>query len=539
MPNLPLRGLGTIGVITDVSAYDLPENAWTAARNIRFQDEAVTRSPIFKPFNTAQDFTSPPILVVDDSLRSTTKVITTLRANGTLTRLSEGLVSNASPSPVIDAPIGNPTHVIAGGVSYINTPNNVPIAYAFGETVYSRIPNWVSTDRCESLRKFKDFLIAINVTKASNSFPNMVKWSDAIQAGTRPRWDPALEDGLAGENTLNDSTGFLVDGMELGSYFMVYGSKEVWRMVYIGGDFVFSSEKVFSDFSIMTQNCVLESNAKHYVFCEDDIVVTDGITKESICDKRVKTHIFGSLDYSKRDRCRVIANTAHGEILFCYPSSSSSAAIEAGDYGCNEAAVFNTTNNTWTFIDLPNVTSGAEAGHPTGSISSAKTWAGLATWNSLKINWNFTTASPMTLILSAENGQSGKKGNVYFYDEDMGGRIDNPADDDVFWPAWCEKRLTDFDSIGLALTDLKLLDEFVPQVTTQDSGQFVNFQFSGDMNNRFESNWKPPQVFNPNTSYKLNPRITGRYISIRMEIPKGVSAKMSGCDLKLSKIASR
>ena len=540
MPNLPIRGLGTVGVITDAAPHDLPESAWSDARNVRFLNESVVRSSVFKPFTLQQNFTaSDPLWMVDDSLWSTTKSVTTVRANGTLTRISEGLITDASPTTAMSAIIGNVTGAIVGSVSYINTTNNRPISIAHGEARYSYIPHWPTNDRCLSLRKYRDFLIALNVTKNNTTeFPNMVKWSDAIQVGTRPSWDVAALNGLAGENVLNDSTGYIVDGLELGNSFMIYGTREAWRMDYIGGELVFSFDKVFNDFSIMTQNCAVEVNSKHYVFCEDDIVVTDGITRESICDQKIRGRVFQSVDFAKRDQCRVILNSIKNEILFCYPSSSSAAAWEAGDLGCNEAAVFNYSTGTWSFIDLPNVTHGHEVAHPVGSVALANTWDGLATWNNLKSNWSFAPASPMTLILSG--GSNGtRRGNVFFFDDDVDGRIGNPADLTIYWPAWAEMRLCDFDALGLPVVASKLVKMIAPQVIVPDPGQFVNFYVMADMNNRSEANWTAPMPFYPFEHYKLNCRASGRYISIRYEIPFGTSASLSGFDLELVKIAGR
>lgn len=540
MPNLPLRGLGTIGVITDAAPHDLPQSGWSNARNVRFLNESVVRSSVFKPFNLQQSFTSPPLFLVDDSLKSSTKAVTTLRNDGTLTRISEGVISDVSPVPAWYTVLGSPTGCIAGSISYINTPNNHPIALAHGEARYANIPNWAANDRCKAFRKYRDFLIALNVTKSNTEYPNMVKWSDAIQSGTRPSWDVAALNGLAGENVLNDSSGYIVDGAELNGSFMVYGTREVWRMDYVGGDFVFAFTKVFNDFAVMTQNCTAEVGSKHYVFCEDDLVVSDGITRETLADQKIRKRVFNSIDYLKRDECFVLHNSMQNEVLFCYPSIHSDAAWPVGEKGCNEAAVFNYTTGTWSFIDLPNLTGGYEANHPTGSVSVASTWDGLATWDNLKTSWAFAPASPMTLLVSAYGGGPlAKAGNVYFYDDDTDGRVGNAADPDVYWSAWGEMRLCDFDALGLPVISTKLVKEVIPQVLVSDPEEFVNFCIEGDMFNRSTGVWDTPTRFYPYQQHKLNCRTTGRYISIRYEVPNGTSASLSGFDLNITQIAGR
>ena len=45
MTNLPIRGLGSVGVVTDIDPYSLPINAYTRAKNVRFNEAKVTRAP--------------------------------------------------------------------------------------------------------------------------------------------------------------------------------------------------------------------------------------------------------------------------------------------------------------------------------------------------------------------------------------------------------------------------------------------------------------------------------------------------------------
>ena len=58
MPNLPIRGLGSIVVVTDVDPYNLPINAFTRAKNVRFTEGKVTRAPYFVGY--PQTYRLPP-----------------------------------------------------------------------------------------------------------------------------------------------------------------------------------------------------------------------------------------------------------------------------------------------------------------------------------------------------------------------------------------------------------------------------------------------------------------------------------------------
>lgn len=545
MPNLPVRGLGMVGVITDISPTDLPASAWSNARNVRFDGDAVTRASVFKPFLLPQDFAaSPPVLVLDDTLRSNTKSITTLRQNGTLTRIADGLISDVSPTTPFGASLGNMTAATVGEVMYVNNQVNVPISYANGEARYSQLPTtagtgWPTATRCKALRSYKDYLVALNLTDANLEYPNKIMWSDAVQVGQRPNWDIAGDSSQAGDNVLNVSTGRIVDGAELGDQFIIYGTKEVFLMSFIGGSFIFAFRKLFNNFSIMTQNCVVEVNSRHYVFCEDDIMVTDGSSYESICNGKIKRKLFGRIDYSKRDNCRVFHNSLHSEIIFAYPSSASDCAWTMNDIGCNEAAVFNYVNNTWAFIDLPNVSSATESTHPIGAIELGKTWAtSIGTWADQNNTWAFTTASPSTLIM-AQTGNSAEGSKLVFYDDDTTGRIGNEADPATYWGAWAEMVLYDFDDLGIPITDSKLIRSLSPQIITENSTKPVGFQIKSDKLVTDSTPWPEVRMFNPHEQFRLDYRVSGRYISLRYSIPQNTDARFNGFDLMIEKSFGR
>ena len=70
--------------------------------------------------------------------------------------------------------------------------------------------------------------------------------------------------------------------------------------------------------------------------------------------------IFTGLNTKNADRCFVQHNKLLGEIYFCYQSGD--ALVDFVDTArCNRAATYNYKNNTWSFLDLPNVSAGAIA----------------------------------------------------------------------------------------------------------------------------------------------------------------------------------
>ena len=56
MAILPIRELGNTGVITDVSPYNIPINAYSSAINVRFDEGKVSRAPIFRTIKDTLGF---------------------------------------------------------------------------------------------------------------------------------------------------------------------------------------------------------------------------------------------------------------------------------------------------------------------------------------------------------------------------------------------------------------------------------------------------------------------------------------------------
>ena len=74
-------------------------------------------------------------------------------------------------------------------------------------------------------------------------------------------------------------------------------------MEFVGGNFIFAFRKLFTDDGLISQNCAVEVEGKHYCFGPSDIYVHDGTTKQSICDERTKNFVFQGLNTNKANVC--------------------------------------------------------------------------------------------------------------------------------------------------------------------------------------------------------------------------------------------
>ena len=539
MTIIPVRGVGELGVVSDYLPYDVPINAWADARNVRFKNRTVGVSSAFKKTKFSLTLGSQPMALLDATPPDGVRAVVCAQKSGALFQIRDSVQTDVSPTTPWIAATSRVTSTFLGSVIYLNNNENRPLYRAHPSIgAFSYVPGWASTDRAKTIRAYKDYLVALDITKGTTLYPAMVKWSNAVQAGAPPSdWDVTSPSSHAGETVLNDATGKLIDGLALGSSFILYGSNETYRMTFIGTPFIFEFEKLYDDLGVFAQDCVVEIEGKHYVFGKDGIYIHDGMSKVSISDQKVTNKIYSRIDFTRSDRCFVFHNPVHKEIVFAYPSISSDAKWNINQVeGCNEAAVFNYSDGTWSFIDLPGATCSVLM-----SLTSLVSWNDLATWNSISATWrSYTGADPYLPLLGVAGNPSLSVGpSLVFYDNEADGFLLNDIWTAFRFSGFVTTSIKDSDEFGASLSTTKLIRTIHTQATAQSMDSVINVYLGSARNPYTPVNWKGPMVFQPSTDYKTDFNKTGRYLVIKYEFPVGSSAIISGYDIDLEILAQR
>jgi hypothetical protein len=319
----------------------------------------------------------------------------------------------------------------------------------------------------------------------------------------------------------------IVDGMTLGTKFIVYSKDQVWLMEFVGGTFIHNFRKLFSDCGVINQNCVAEVEGAHYVFDHNDIYIHDSNTRQSICDERVKSYIFGGLNTAKTNRCFVHHNADLDEVMFCYVSGDDMAEYTSGDR-CNRAAVFNYKSQTWSFVDLPNVSSST-----TGTISSSITYQNTNTYDDIggsyysqESGYNVHNLFVGSKVIA--NGLSSDK--LYGLDLSDTGSLSFDLDDEANKSPFLEREGIDLDEMS-PLSGYKVITKIVPQVETENSDKNFKFTFgSTDLIGQNVS-YGNQTTFNGAVDYKIDTRAAGRYLSYKMTVTDNKDFSFLGFDL--------
>lgn len=192
------------------------------------------------------------------------------------------------------------------------------------------------------VRPFRNFLVALDITRGGTNYPQLVKWSHPADPGTVPvSWDETDTMLDTGEAPLSEVDGELIDCLPLQDVNMIYKENSTTRMQFIGGVFVFSFRTVFQTLGAIGQNCAVNiPEARQAVLGTEDIVVHNGQQAQSIADSRVRKNLFSSIASDVYKNAFVTTNPAFQEVWFCYP--------ESGHTYPNVAWVWNWGTGAWS-----------------------------------------------------------------------------------------------------------------------------------------------------------------------------------------------
>lgn len=388
MALINVSNAGKVGVISDLSVHDLPLEAWSDCANIRFLDGSalmfyghgsVYGTPAVTPHHVL------PLNVAGNRYwlyASLNKIYAVSNATGSAVHTN--LTRQTSGADVDYAATENSwTSTLLGGIPILNAGNTTDAPQQWNLSLASKfetLSNWPANTYCKSLRSYKNFLIALNVTKSGTSFPFMVKWSHPADPGSVPvTWDPADTTKDAGETDLSEGYDPIIDGLALRDSFMIYKENSCYRMDYTGGTFVFRFQKVLGTSGALNRNCIVEVDGFHVVLSGSDVIVHDGQTATSVLDKQTRRTLFQDFDVENTHKAFVFKNPFVNEVFICYAS--------IGNTTPNKAVVWNYKDRTVSFRDLPNLNHAAY-----GPVD-----------NGLQLNWE-SDAAPWDSDLTAWNG---------------------------------------------------------------------------------------------------------------------------------------
>ncbi len=513
-----IRKVGSHGIVQDQQPHEMPAAAWTAGNNVRFRDNSVERilgheqifgTPTVTPYAI---FNVPG--VNDQTLWIYFRL---LKANVVESGVHSNITRAAGDYTVTEG--RQWTGCILGGIPIFNNGTDVPQYWSALSTaqVLQNLTNWDANKRARVIRSFGSYLIAMNITETGTNRPHKVLVSHKAAAGALPSsWDPTSATVDATEFELTDAKGGeLMDGLALGSQFILYKKNSTHTMRFIGGAELWARDRIFENSGILNTRCVcaFKEGTMHFVATQNDIIVHSGSagSSQSIVEGTNRAAIFSEIDSTYYLNSFVFANVKKTECWFVYPTT--------GNTFPNKAFIWNWVNKTSSFRDINAL--GADFG-VVSDVSAVQ-------WNSSTDTW--ATATGQWQSAGRESILYASPGDVKIFKLDSGYAFGSLTP-----LVFLERTQLVYESDHIKFGSRVLMTRIWPRM--RGLGKWT-IQVGASETEGGSVTWSTATVYDPalNVPYMdVTPPISGRMPAVRFEQTENVASVIEGYDLRMTKL---
>jgi hypothetical protein len=533
-----IRDIAKYGVLCDPDPFNLPDTAWSFGANIRFRNGKITSGPVFR--NVYPLGTVSPRFSVAASPTTGLDLLFTGYLNGKLYKFNGAEVDYTLTGYTPSSAEGAWSYTSLANILYVNRSDRAPWYLRSSDSSFQNLgvvsggpTTWDSTYTCQLLRTCGGALVALNVTKGAVNYPTMVKTSSIPLSGVVPTsWDVGTPSTLASENILSEMKGSITDAQQLGPQLVIYGLNEAWIMTADGSTQVYNYRKLPFQKGSLNVNCAFELDGRHYVFGVDDIWMHDGNTEVSIVDEKNRDFIFRSINLSKKNRCFISHNVQLKELSFNFVSGDPYVNFLGAPDGCNRAAVYNYSDQTMTFDDLPLVYSCASA-----NLSVTQTYATTsALYSTTGGSYQDQEDGYKRTPVYVGDSNTGFNLTTSLYAQDLfgtGSTVAFPVDTNATKPRYLERFGIDLDSLKEDLRGYKVVSSIYPQGRFGAGAQPLQIAVGACDYFTQTPLFSTYQNYDGNTQYKLDFNIGGRWLAMKILYSDYNEMTLTGFDLDL------
>lgn len=566
---IKLSNLGSIGIIKDTPAYELPPEAFSDGENVRFTGEWAERFPgheevynltVSAATATQAPAESPWFVMPAQSATNYWWLYAGKNSVHVATNSSNGTNINKLDSTASATLLYSSTPSIKwsginlGGLVYLNNGVNTPQVWtsvalatrlqdiqwdisASGTTSASGggPVSWANRSAgamtCQKLCAYREYILALNTTENSVQYQRRVRWSHPAVAGAQPTTWVKRPGSDAGFKDIDETRDFLIDGKVLRDSFILYKESSTWLMRWVEGQYVFSFRQLFPTWGIIAPDCVQEVEGRHVVWTDSDIIVHNGASFESIITKKWRRYLFNSIDDDYRNNCFTTLDTENEQVFFWFHTTGAPEA-----FWPNEALVWNYRYNTWSHREGPKIAYAQEGLIPFGSGANTFTWdLDSGTWDSDIYAWNaksYNTGQRGILAASPEDSASTTpiprllrlNATQQFAGSGYTSRVERQS----LAISWQDR----MGNLKINLQNYKLVHALWPYIDAP-TGAVFSISVGSQKNVNDAVNWAGPYTYTVGTDRKINCRVMGRLISFRIESTEAKNWKLTQIDLDI------
>jgi len=384
----PEIDFSSIGLMVDVPSNAIPQGGWSDSLNVRCRNGSVQgvnafASDILLHHNDANIANGEAKAVCQytpagGSSLVIAYIVKGVNGNGSVLLYDTGGSGNSRWDDITNATAVNvftfdddypPQIFVFNELIIVNPGTDAPPQFTTATNSagsLAPLPGWQvdstgSPIICRILRPYNQRLIAMSVKEehGAGTADDVYQPIDflfsshitTIASLTAAQWT-ASTTNTAGDVFLNATPGAILDGGQLGEFFIAYKTDSVVRIRETGDTYVLAVDSIFEDDGIYSTRCFANiGNSQHLVVGNYGIYIHDGQSeKQDIAKDLFQDTMFALVKPAERNRTFVFQQTRDKEVWLCLPTNSNSTT------GCDLAFVYDYSSGKIHKRTLPGVT---------------------------------------------------------------------------------------------------------------------------------------------------------------------------------------
>lgn len=513
MPIVKFNNIASIGIVNDADPFELPPNAWSNGSNVRFYDNKIVKfaghssvygTPTVTPYWAIPVQSSSTYYWVYPGASKVYVTDGTTHTNITRQTAGNDVNYSATYDKGWNGGAISGLLVLNNGVDDPQMWSTTSPSTKLSSLTWDAGNTWSAKGHtCAVMRPFKNYLVALDVTKGATRYPHMVKWSAATVSGAVPAsWDETDATNDADEQDLSETGGDLIDCLSMRDINVIYKEDSTWIMQYTGDNRIFAFYEVFKTVGALTRRCIKEFDGRHIVLTSGDLVIHDGNNPQSIINAKMRNWLFNNIDSTYYRRTFITPNYSKNEMWVCFPQSGSTLP--------DMALVWNYRENTLGVRQIP---SAPHIAYGIVDPSENVAWsADSNAWSSDSTSWDQRAYNPTILKLLLCSGTN-------FFLGDNTDQFNGSS-----MTAYVERQ-------GLDLGDssrIKLVKRLRPKIEATGA---VTIKVGQQASKNGSVTWTN-YSFDPSTDEYVDVIVAGRYIAFRFESSSNISWSLSSYEVE-------
>ena len=390
----PEIDFSSIGLMVDVPSNAIPQGGWSDSLNVRCRNGSVQGVNAFAndillhhSDNNIANGEAKAVCQFTEAGGDTliiAYIVKGVNGNGSVLLYDTGGsgnsrwddVTNATADQVFTFDDDYPPQIfVFNQLLIVNPGTDAPPQFTtatVGAGSLVELPNWLNDSSnqpiiCRILRPFNQRLVAMSI-KEEHGVGGAGAADDAdddtyqpidflfsshittIASLTAASWT-ASTTNTAGDAFLNATPGKILDGGQLGEFFIAYKTDSVVRIRETGDSSILAFESIFEDDGIYSTRCFANiGNSQHLVVGNYGIYIHDGQSERTdIAKDLFKDTMYALVKTTERNRTFVFQQTRDKEVWLCLPTTSNSTT------GCDLAFVYDYSSGKIHKRTLPGI----------------------------------------------------------------------------------------------------------------------------------------------------------------------------------------